>query len=79
MVTTGGLIMTRGDKDLVHRIQLSQLQTDNPYRDDYYYYLHHLKQSKHADPKTADKKILLAITDEPKKTGDKITESKYII
>lgn len=68
--------MTQGDKDLVHRIQLSQLQTDHPYLDDYYYHTYNSSQLKNSDSKATEKKFLPKM-DGTKRAPDKITESKY--
>ena len=40
-------LMTRKEKDWIIKIQLIQLQTDNPYLDDYYYTVRSFQQNTH--------------------------------
>lgn len=66
--------------DLVNRIQLSQLKTDNPYVEDYYFHLYTLSRIGSSDDRKKDigKEPSLSTTDGIRKATEKANESKWL-
>ncbi|KAG5519216.1 hypothetical protein PMAC_002304 [Pneumocystis sp. 'macacae'] len=48
-------LMTTSDKNFINRIQLSQLVSDDPYSDDFYYYVYNSSRNEKSQQKQVDK------------------------
>ncbi|KAG5440466.1 hypothetical protein PCK2_000494 [Pneumocystis canis] len=64
-------LMTASDKNFINRIQLSQLISNDPYSDDFYYYMYHSSTNKDIKRKTSDK------TNTPDQVQIKQTSSNF--